>query len=77
MDNFTHLGLDVHKETIAVAALRPGALACEERTIPNTPEAIRKLVFRLGNSSQVRACYEAGPTGYDTHRFLNSLGIAC
>ena len=66
MDNFTHVGLDVHKETIAVAILRPGAVTCEERTIPNTPEAIRKLVSRLGDSCQVRACYEAGPTGYDT-----------
>ena len=24
MDNATHLGLDVHKDTIAVAVLRPG-----------------------------------------------------
>ena len=30
-DNFAHLGLDVHKETIAVATLRPGAIAREER----------------------------------------------
>lgn len=39
MDNITHIGLDVHKETIAVATLRPGAVTCEERVIPNTPEA--------------------------------------
>ena len=25
MDKITHIGLDVHKETIAVATLRPGA----------------------------------------------------
>ena len=77
MDKITHIGLDVHKETIAVATLRPGAVTCEERIIPNTPEAIRKLVSRLGASSQVRACYEAGPTGYDTHRLLSSLGVSC
>jgi transposase len=77
MDKITHIGLDVHKETIAVATLRPGAVICEERTIPNTPEALRTLVSRLGDSSQVRACYEAGPTGYDTQRLLGSLGVSC
>jgi transposase len=77
MDKITHIGLDVHKETIAVATLRPGAVICEERTIPNTPEAIRKLLAHLGASAQVRACYEAGPTGYDTQRLLSSLGVSC
>ncbi len=43
MDKLTHIGLDVHKETIAVAVLRPGAAECDERVIPSTPQAIRKL----------------------------------
>jgi len=77
MDNITHIGLDVHKETIAVAALRSGAVTSDERTIPNTPEAIRKLVEHLGDSSSLLACYEAGPTGYDTQRLLASLGVRC
>ncbi|MHB9150941.1 MAG: IS110 family RNA-guided transposase [Thermoleophilia bacterium] len=77
MDKITHIGLDVHKETIAVATLRPGAALCEERVIPNTSEALRKLVTRLGEPSALRACYEAGPTGYDTQRLLDSLGVAC
>ncbi len=37
MNNHTHIGLDVHKDTIAVATLRPGSTSCEERVIPNTP----------------------------------------
>ena len=76
MDKLTHIGLDVHKETIAVATLRPGAVTCDERVIPNTPEAIRKLLTRC-EPSLVRTCYEAGPTGYDTHRLISSLGIPC
>ncbi|MGQ0669775.1 MAG: hypothetical protein ACT4PO_08920 [Actinomycetota bacterium] len=44
MDNATYLGLDVHKETIAVAVLRPGEALPDERTIPNTPEALRALI---------------------------------
>jgi len=77
MDKITHIGLDVHKDTIAVATLRPGAVICEERTIPNTGEALRALVDSLGDAAGLLACYEAGPTGYDTQRFLDSLGVRC
>jgi transposase len=63
MDEFTHIGLDVHKDTIAVAVLRPRARECEERVIPNTPEALRKLLSRFPDRAALRTCYEAGPTG--------------
>jgi len=67
--------MDVHKETIAVAVLRPGMELPEERSIPNTPEALRQLASR--HRGNVVACYEAGPTGYDTHRLLASFGVPC
>jgi hypothetical protein len=51
MDELTHIGLDVHKETIAVAVLRPNASDCDERVIPNTPEALRKLLARYPDRS--------------------------
>jgi hypothetical protein len=50
MDNIAHLGLDVHKDTIAVAILRPGDLSLDQRVIANTPEAVRKLVARCGGT---------------------------
>ena len=37
MNECTHIGLDVHKDTIAVAVLRPDTIECDERVIPNTP----------------------------------------
>ena len=46
MNECTHIGLDVHKDTIAVAVLRPGITDCDERVIPNTPEAVRRLLSR-------------------------------
>lgn len=46
----SHIGLDVHKDTIAVAVLRPGMVDVDERTIPNTPEAIRRLPASSGRS---------------------------
>ena len=77
MEKITHLGLDVHKDTIAVAILRPSDLAADQRVIANTPEALRKLVARCGDPTSLLACYEAGPTGYHTHRLLTGLGVRC
>jgi transposase len=77
MNESTYIGLDVHKDTIAVAVLRPGTTECDERVIPNTAEAVRKLLAHFPDRSSLRTCYEAGPTGYDTHRLITCLGIAC
>ena len=76
MNKCTHIGLDVHKDTIAVAVLRPGTTEVDERVVPNTPEAIRRLLARH-DPRLTSICYEAGPTGYDTHRLITSLGFAC
>jgi transposase len=76
MNECTHIGLDVHKDTIAVAVLRPGTTDVDERVIPNTPEAIRRLLARH-DPTATHLCYEAGPTGYDTHRLVAALGYGC
>jgi transposase len=77
MNECTHIGLDVHKDTIAVAVLRPGTTEVDERVIPNTSEAVRRLLRHHEDPSVLRTCYEAGPTGYDTHRLVTTLGIEC
>jgi transposase len=76
MNECTHIGLDVHKDTIAVAVLRPGTTEVDERVIPNTPEAIRRLLAHH-DPLFTHACYEAGPTGYDTQRTIAALGFDC
>ena len=74
------IGLDVHKDTIAVAAA-DGDGAREVRfhgTMANTPEAIRRLIARLSGPGVVlRFCYEAGACGYGVHRQLRRLGVDC
>jgi transposase len=45
--------------------------------IPNRLESIRKLVNKLGPVKQIKACYEAGPTGYVLYWQLTQLGVAC
>ena len=68
-----YVGLDVHKETIAVAvAESTGGKVRYFGEISNTPEAIQKLVKLLRKSeAQLSFCYEAGPCGYDMHRQLS------
>lgn len=74
-----YLGLDVHADTIAVAVAEDGR-AGEVRSvgiIPNRPEAVRKLIRKLGGPAGLRACYEAGPTGYALYWELTALGVHC
>lgn len=75
-----YVGLDVHKETIAVALAHrdPPAELEELGTIPNRPEAIQRLMQKVrSRHSAVKVCYEAGPCGYAIHRQLRGLGIDC
>ena len=71
------LGLDVHAETIAVAIAEPDGEVRSLGTIANRAESIRKLVKKLGPVDQLKACYEAGPTGYVLYWQLVKLGVEC
>ncbi|MGA7521847.1 MAG: IS110 family transposase [Acidobacteriaceae bacterium] len=71
------VGLDVHAETIAVAIAEPDGSVRSLGTIANRAESIRKLVKKLGSVEQLRACYEAGPTGYVLYWQLAELGVKC
>ena len=73
------VGMDVHKETICVSVLAHDAR--EPRapiTIGNRPEEIRRLFTKLKkDGAEIRAVYEAGSCGYEVHRQLTKLHIAC
>jgi transposase len=71
------LGLDVHAETIAVAIAEPDGEVRSLGTIANRAESLRKLIKKLGSAEQLRACYEAGPTGYVLYWQLTELGVDC
>src|SRR6185437_2845744 len=75
--NVRFIGLDVHAETIAVAVAEVGGEVRSLGTIPNRPESVRRLIGKLGKASQLRVCYEAGPTGYVLYWQLTELGVAC
>jgi transposase len=79
-DRITYVGLDVHKEGIAVAVAE-GGIRSEVREygrIANTPAALDRLARKLGQEGvKLRFCYEAGPCGYGIQRHLSARGHDC
>jgi transposase len=72
-----YVGLDVHVETLAVAVAEAEGEPRSLGTIPNNPEAVRKLIARLGPVEQLRVCYEAGLCGFVLYWQLLELGVHC
>lgn len=72
------IGMDVHKEMIAVAIAEKHGVPRYYGEIHNTTEAIAKLVKKIVPKG-VRAafCYEAGPCGYGIYRQIKDMGYHC
>lgn len=75
----TFVGLDVHKNTIVVALLRPGQDTPLEWKLANEPGAVQRLVRKLEREAEggLQCCYEAGPTGYVLKRQMDAAGVPC
>ena len=78
--HITYIGLDVHKDTIAVAVAVTGKReeVREYGKIANTSDALKTMVTKLSRAaSELRFCYEAGPCGYGIQRQLIAAGHEC
>jgi len=78
--SITYIGLDVHKDTIAVALAEAGLRGevRERGKIPNSPAALQALATKLASTRrELRFCYEAGPCGYGIQRQLAGMGHDC
>lgn len=75
--NIRYVGMDVHASTIAVAVVEGRGLPRSVGVIENRPEAVRRLLGKLGDAATLRVCYEAGPTGYVLYWQLTKLGVHC
>ena len=74
------IGLDVHKDTIAVAyaAEDRGTEAVSLGTIGTRQHDLDKLIRRLeAKGAALRFAYEAGPCGYWIYRYLTRRGLSC
>jgi transposase len=79
-EHIIYVGLDVHKDTIAVALAEAGKRGevREHGKIVNTPAAVKVLAKKLArNGCRLRFCYEAGPCGYGIQRQLSEVGHEC
>jgi transposase len=74
-----YLGLDVHKETIAVSIAPQDSKEVRRYGIINgSLDAVDKLVKKLSSPGlELRVVYEAGPCGFVICRHLRAKGIAC
>ena len=78
MRNVRFVGLDVHKDSIAMAvADDEGAAPALLATVPHDIAGLIRRLKKLGPVSSLRVCYEAGPTGFGLCRALRSMGIDC
>lgn len=73
-----YVGLDVHKDTIAVAAAEAGRTAARLiGTLAHDVTKVCRALAKLGTPAQVHVVYEAGPTGYGLQRALAARGYTC
>ena len=72
-----YLGLDVHKDLIAVAVCDETGPARSLGAIPNSPDAVERLMRKLTRDATMVAAYEAGPCGYVLYRQLTVLQVPC
>ncbi len=80
MNKTVYVGLDVHKDTIAVAIADEGRRG-EMRffgTITSSADSVLRLTKQLtAAGNRPSFCYEAGPCGYGLYRHLTTLGFEC
>jgi transposase len=80
MNKIVHyIGLDVHKETIAVSIAPQNSTEVRRYgIIGGTLDAVDKLVKKLAQeNAELRFAYEAGPCGFVLCRHLRNRGIHC
>jgi transposase len=78
--SITHVGLDVHKETITGAVLPSDEeKVVERKTLPTNTGRLLKWLRRVERQwgGELRVCYEASSAGYVLYRELCSRGIHC
>ena len=71
------VAIDQHKLSLVAATLPASGGQPEVMRVENTERAIRRFLQRLGGADGLAVAYEAGPGGYQLHRLLSSMGVAC
>lgn len=72
-----YLGLDVHSTSISAVAVDEDGTERNLGMFGNSLSSLRKIVKKAGKKENIRAVYEAGPTGYGLYWELESMGVQC
>lgn len=72
-----HVGLDVHKRTIMLAAIQGTSVVLEKVINTNDLATLRKALKKLATKAPVNVCYEAGGAGFALHRQITDWGYTC
>jgi transposase len=72
------VGLDVHKDSIAIAVAEAGRQAPRfvGTVVPSLP-SLQSALRKISSASRTLVVYEAGPCGYGLARRLNAEGYRC
>jgi transposase len=74
----SYVGLDIHKDTVAIAIAQAGRSAPRFLgTTPATLAGVAKILRRHCKTARTLIVYEAGPCGYGWARYLNQHGWPC
>jgi transposase len=75
----TYVGVDAHKKDLFIAMLIGDQTTPVTWTVPNEPNAVRRLVRKLERDAPgpVLVCYEAGPCGYALQRQMTTPRVSC
>src|SRR3954463_8944837 len=71
------VGMDVSKNVIVAGVLGAGMDVPVVVSITHDEVSVRRFFGRFEQPARVAACYEAGPTGFELHRLVTSLGVDC
>lgn len=70
-----YIGLDVHAQSVVACALNPATGEVERAKMAMEPDVVLSWIQRF--PSDVKAVYEAGPTGCALARHLIDHGVDC
>jgi len=78
-DSTVYVGLDVHKDSIAVARIGSATTdpVIDVATIGTQQYAIDRVIAKLSGRGRLQFVYEAGPCGFWLHRYLTGKGQVC
>lgn len=71
------VGMDVSKNVIVAGVLTCDVGAPVMESFTHDEASVRRFFGRFADPARVAACYEAGPTGFELHRLVTSLGVGC